>query len=104
MNNSHCTQEVIVNFKTGFVTRRNQPFNDSDNLPSSSFKEACWDNRLPEMLPELFKDFEELADLYTWQIRNKPHFLILEMSNNPSMIDFEKSIDPNIFLALSCLN
>lgn len=106
MNKIHCSQEVIVNFKTSFVRRRNQNLTafNKGNTQSPSFKEECWNNRLPDILPELFRDFTETSNLNTWQIRNKPHFLMLEMSDNPPMMEFEKSIDPNIFLALSSLN
>ncbi len=106
MNKRYSSQEVVVNFNTRFIKSKNyllQGINFKKNN-IASFKEACWNNLLPDILPELFQDFDEISCLNTWQIRNNPHLLLLEMSERPSAMDFSKSIDPNIFLALSNLN
>ena len=102
----HSTQEVIINSNTSFFKEKNYLYATAslENVIRESFKEDCWKNQLPGILPELFKDFINVSILNTWFIRTKGNSFLLEMAEKPSMLDFEKSIDPNNFLALCNLN
>jgi hypothetical protein len=75
-----------------------------ENVIKESFKEDCWKNQLPGMLPEIFKSFINVSKLNTWFIRTKGDSFLLEMAEKPSLLYFEKSIDPNNFLELYNFN
>ena len=99
-------QEVIICSNTTFFKQKNYLYAAAslENRIRESFKDDCWKNQLPEILPELFKDFVNVSTLNTWFIRTKGNSFLLEMSERPSSMDFEKSIDANNFLALYNLN
>ena len=102
----YCMQEVIINSNTSFFKQKNYLYAAAlpENTIVESFKQDCWNNQLPAILPELFQDFVNISKLNTWFIRNKADSFLLEMSEKPASLDFEKSIDANNFLALYNLN
>jgi hypothetical protein len=101
-------QEIVLFNKTSFASRQYSEKSAATTQPDSareeSFKQACWNGILPEILPELFSPFESTAQLYMWQMRECEHMLTMEMGEEPIDLDFSTSIDPYCFLEIQPLN
>ncbi|MEO6730375.1 MAG: hypothetical protein ABIN01_04105 [Ferruginibacter sp.] len=101
-------QEVLLFTGTGFATRQ---YDEGDNpdtfrtVPGNEkLKEACWNGLLNEMLPEVFFQNDAAAKLYLWQVREANFFFALEMSEYPSEINKQYSIDPYRFMEIKHFN
>jgi hypothetical protein len=102
-------QEVILVNGTGFANRQyceNNPPNNGKNYLSQheKLKEACWNGMLKEIMPELFFMFTPDVKLYLWQMRECENLLTLEMSEQPTEVDFYTSIDPYSFMEIQEYN
>jgi hypothetical protein len=106
--NAH--QEIILVQGTRFTNRqfaekKNQTVHAHNYLANNEqLKEACWNGMMKEMMPEIFVSFPTDASLYLWQMREGEKVLTMEMSEEPSELDFQASIDPYIIMELQQYN
>lgn len=101
-------QEIVLFNKTSFASRQYSEKSTAAAQPDSTheetFKQACWNGILTELLPELFTPFESTDQLYMWQMRECENMLTMEMGEEPIDLDFSTSIDPYCFLEIQPLN
>jgi hypothetical protein len=101
-------QEIIIVNGTQFANRQ---YCEQHNSNSNSYlsqheklKEACWNGMLKDMMPELFFKFTPDVKLFMWQMRECENVTTMEMSEEPSELDFYASIDPYCFMELQEYN
>ena len=100
-------QEIIMVNGTGFANRQYALKNPSQskNIASQDvFKQACWNGELKEILPELFFMFPTDTKLFMWQMRECENIFSMEMSEEPTELDFYNSIDPYCFMEVQEYN
>ena len=100
-------QEIIMVNVTGFANRQYALKNPSQskNIASQDvFKQACWNGELKEILPELFFMFPTDTKLFMWQMRECENIFSMEMSEEPTELDFYNSIDPYCFMEVQEYN
>jgi hypothetical protein len=101
MKTQSTQQEILLITGTKFAEREwAEKIVEEKNKLSSTEKleEACWNGLLDEMLPELTEKTSEGKKLFLWHIRHCKSFLELELSEAPTVIDREFSIDPYFFV------
>jgi hypothetical protein len=101
-------QEVILVQGTGFTNRqyceKTPPSNNNYLSQNEKLKQACWNGMLKDMMPELFFMFTPDVKLYLWQMRECEKLLTLEMSEEPTELDYYASIDPYCFMEIQEYN
>ena len=102
-------QEVLLVNGTSFACRqyaeKNRPvLSDNYLTQHEKLKEACWNGMLKSMIPELFFLFTPDIKLYLWQMRECENLLTLEMSEEPTELDYYSSIDPYCFMETQLYN
>jgi hypothetical protein len=102
-------QEIILIQGTGFANRQyaEKTFLTSNNNYLSkheTLKQACWNGMLKDLMPELFFMFTPDTKLYLWQMRECEKLLTLEMSEEPTELDYYTSIDPYCFMEVQEYN
>lgn len=107
MKTRSTQQEILLMTGTQFSEREwAEKIAEDKNKFSASEKleDACWNGLLDEMLPELIQKTEEGKKLFLWQIRHCRSFLEIELSEEPTVIEREFSIDPYFFVPGLSLN
>ena len=102
-------QEVILIQGTGFANRQYAektppPSNNNYLSKHETLKQACWNGMLKDLMPELFFMFSPDTKLYLWQMRECEKLLTLEMSEEPTELDYYTSIDPYCFMEVQEYN
>ena len=101
-------QEIILVNGTGFANRQYSEKKPSTNNENKSqqdqFKQACWNGILKDIMPELFFMFPSDTKLFMWQMRESENIFTMEMSEEPSELDFYASIDPYCFMEIQEYN
>ncbi len=102
-------QEIILIQGTGFANRqyaeKTPPTNTNNYLSKhETLKQACWNGMLKDLMPELFFMFSPDTKLYLWQMRECEKLLTLEMSEEPTELDYYTSIDPYCFMEVQEYN
>ena len=86
-----------TNFSSRELAEKN--VEDQNKLSATEqLEEACWNGLLDEMLPELIQKTTEGKKLFLWHIRHCRSFLGIGLSESPSFIDRESSIDPYLLV------
>ena len=81
--------------------------NDKNENMSQAEKleQACWDGLLREMFPEIIDSGSKLSPkMFIWGIHPGKSYLHIDMTDSPGIIDFERSVDPYLFLPELNLN
>jgi hypothetical protein len=111
MSRLNTHQEILLVQGTGFANRQFCENNETKSTSSANYltqheklKEACWNGLLKEMMPELFFNFTSDTHLFMWQMREGEKLLTMEMSEEPSELDFQASIDPQIVMEIQIMN
>ena len=94
-------QEILLMTGTKFSARElvEKRVEDKQSLTAEEkLEDACWNGLLDDMLPELVQKTEEGKRLYLWHVRQCRSFLELELSESPTVIEREFSIDPYFFV------
>lgn len=101
-------QEIIMVNGTGFAKRQYAEKKPSQAINHKSqpdqFKQACWNGDLKEIMPELFFMFPSDVKLFMWQMRDCENIFTMEMSEEPTELDFYASIDPYCFMEVQEYN
>lgn len=101
-------QEIILIQGTSFANRQYSekapPINKNYLTQHEKLKEACWNGMLKNIMPELFFMFTPDTKLYLWQMRECEKLLTLEMSEEPTPLDYYNSIDPYCFMEVQEYN
>lgn len=100
-------QEILLMTGTKFSEREwaEKLVEDKNKLTASEkLEDACWNGMLDEMLPELIQKSDQGKRLFLWQIRHCRSFLEIELSDAPTVIEREFSIDPYFFVPGLTLN
>jgi hypothetical protein len=101
MKTNSTQQEILLMTGSRFSARELAGKNEADKNTLSAaeqLEDACWNGLLDEMLPEIVQKTEEGKELFLWHIRHCRSFLEIELSESPSVIDREFSIDPYFFI------
>ena len=103
-------QEIVIVSSSRFANREYVE-KSNGNLPDTSnkakresFKDACWNGMLKDILPELFLHFSKDNNLFLWQMRECRNVFTVELADVPGDLDFQSSIDPYCFLELQEYN
>ena len=100
-------QEILLMTGTQFSTREwaEKNIEDKNKLsPADRLEDACWNGLLADMLPELVQKTTEGKSLFLWHVRHCRSFLEIELSEEPTVIEREFSIDPYFFVPGILLN
>jgi len=102
-------QEVMIVNESGFAKRQyadKNPGQKSENqfIQNESLKVACWNGDLKNLMPEIFCMFTADTHLFLWQMRECENVMTLEMSEEPTALDFYTSIDPYCFMEVQEYN
>ena len=102
-------QEVVLVQGTKFANRQYAENNSKPNTNNylsqhEKLKDACWNGQLKEMMPELFYMFTSDTNLFLWQMREGEKVITMELSEEPTELDFHASIDPYIFMEIQEYN
>ena len=100
-------QEVLILTGTRFSSRFNYAMNDMSQMDLSIREQlvsACWNGVLPELLPEIFEQKENIKKLFVWKIREIEIGIELELCEFPKEKDISASIIPDYFLSGQNLN
>jgi hypothetical protein len=100
METKFAQQEILLITGTTFSSHQLSELDDDHNANSEKEKleEACWNGLLSEILPEVFRQPCNTKKLYLWDVKEAQHFIELELSEYPELIDNYFSIDPYSFL------
>jgi hypothetical protein len=111
MSRLNTHQEILLVQGTGFASRQFCENKETKAGVAGNYltqheklKEACWNGQLKDMIPELFFHFPEDSKMYMWQMREGEGLLTMEMSEEPSELDFQASIDPYIVMEIQLMN
>jgi len=107
MKTGSTQQEILLLTGTRFSTREwaEKNVEDKNRLSAGEqLEDACWNGMLDEMLPELVQKTGEGKKLFLWHVRHCRSFLELELSEEPTVIEREFSIDPYFFVPGLCAN
>ena len=69
-----------------------------NNSVESKSKEACWNECIQQILPELYKKARNGKKLILWRITQAEHFLEFEFGEHPAIKEKYFSTDPYFFL------
>jgi len=102
-------QEIIIIQGTSFANRQYAEkapptVNNNYLTQHEKLKEACWNGMLKNIMPELFYMFTPDTKLFLWQMRECEKLLTLEMSEEPTPLDYYTSIDPYCFMEIQEYN
>ena len=108
MSKNSYIQEIIIVSASRFANReyceKKPEIQGKKPEKNASLKEACWNGMLKDMMPELFFHFDSDSKMYMWQMREGERLLTMEMSEEPSELDFQASIDPYIVMEIQVMN
>ena len=107
MKAAFIQQEILLITGTNFSSRERAEKNVEDQNKLSAteqLEEACWNGLLDEMLPELVQKTTEGKKLFLWHIRHCRSFLGIGLSESPSLIEPDLSVDPYFFVPGLLLN
>ncbi len=108
METKSTQHEILLITGTSFSSREFYENSDSAVYKHLTEKQkleiACWNGLLPEMFPEIFRQYSMNTKLYLWEIREGTSFLELELGE--TYLEFERqfSIDPYSFLPMQILS
>ncbi|MBG9375816.1 hypothetical protein I5907_06190 [Panacibacter sp. DH6] len=95
-------KEILLLTGTSFVKKECSQAartNADESSHQQMLEDACWNGRLPEILPEVLNDLDKSRQLYLWLIRQGEAYIQLELCEEPLVIDREFSLDPYLFLS-----
>ena len=101
MKTGSTQQEILLITGSNFSARElaEKKVEEKQSLTAEEkLEDACWNGLLNDMLPELVQKTETGKPLYLWHVRHCRSFLELELSETPTVIEREFSIDPYFFL------
>ena len=101
MKPTSIQQEILLLTGTNFSSRHCYEKDDNNQnhlTEKEQLEEACWNGRLPDILPEIYENTDGNKKLYLWQIRETRSFIEIELGELPEAIDKYSSIDPYSFL------
>ncbi|MBS1934138.1 MAG: hypothetical protein JST96_09060 [Bacteroidetes bacterium] len=106
METKYAQQEILLITGTSFSSRQLCETNDNRGPKSDieKLEDACWNGLLPEILPEIFRQPCNEKKLYLWDIKEAQHFIELELSEYPELVEKYFSIDPYTFLQVQYSN
>ena len=107
MKTKSTQQEILLMTGTKFSAREwaEKNVEDKNKLSATEqLEDACWNGLLDEMLPELVQKTAEGKKLFLWHVRHCRSFLEIELSESPTVIEREFSIDPYFFVPGILLN
>jgi len=94
----HPQLEILLFTETRFSWRQLCEKNDMGSQNNATENErlenACWNDFVQEMLPELYMNTGDRKKLILWKIIQAEHFLELEYAGGPQAKEQYSSIDP----------
>jgi len=102
-------QQEILLVTTSNVSRRQMDRSRSDDFNrhlsfTDQLEEACWNGLLDEIIPETIQTLSPGKKLHLWQIRQGIGMLHIELCTFPVVIDKQYSLDPYLFVPMTCGN
>ena len=107
MSTQNLQKEILLLTGTTLVKRECKNaalFGAIESTQQQMLEDACWNGRLPEILPEILSDMDKSRQLYLWLIRQSDSYIQLELCEEPLIIDREYSLDPYLFLSAQISN
>jgi len=107
MNSQTVQQEVLLFVQTLFVqkTLMETIGNDKKSYPAEQLEKAFWNGMLNPMLAEFSPlEQQQSSEISIWQIRTSERSLLIDMADDPDIIQSSYSICPFIFLSTTSMN
>ena len=108
MKANNAQQELLLVMETNFTSMlwsESNPSSFARFISENDYiEDACWNNILSEVLPELSQMQCPKQDLYLWEIRTCDHFLKLCFAELIFERDNYLTIDPYLFRRILTFN
>lgn len=105
MNPYFIHQEILIITDTRFTWAEYNAVSVTCKNESKRerLKQACWDGKVPALLPECFENHHQGA-LNLWEINERKSFIRLEYGGFSTLMEKEYSINPYAFIEAQSLN